>query len=136
MAKDECIIDCGTTHTILTKKIYFTSLLTRKAFIATIAWSSNLIEGTGRAVLVTPNGTPLQIKHALYSPKSMRNPFSFKDIHFNEYHLETVDKKDKEYFYITQVISCQKCVLENFLCIFSRLYFTCIKVMKSLTVLI
>ena len=136
MAEDECIIDCGTTHTILTKKIYFTSLLMRKAFIATIAGSSDLIEGSGRAALVLPNGTPLQIKNALYSPRSRRNLLSFKDIRLNGYHLETVDKKGKEYLYITQVVSCQKCVLENFLCISSGLYFTRIKVMESHTVLI
>ena len=106
MAEDECIIDCGTTHTILTKKIYFISLLMRKAFIATIAGSSDLIEGSGRAALVLPNGTPLQIKNALYSPRSRRNLLSFKDMRINGYHLETVDKKGKEYLYITQVVSC------------------------------
>ena len=96
MAEDECIIDCETTHTILSKKIYFSSSLMRKAFIATIAGSSDLIEGSGRAALVLPNGIPLQIKNALYSPRSRRNLLSFKDIRLNGYHLETVDKKGKK----------------------------------------
>ena len=107
----------------------------RKVFITTIAGSSYLIEGSERAALVLPNGTPLQIKNALYSLKSMMNLLSFKDIRLNGYHLEMVDKKGEKYLYITQVVSCQKCVFENFLCISSGLYFTRIKVMESDTVL-
>ena len=136
MAEDERIIDCRTTHTILTKKIYFTFLLMRKVFINTIAGSSNLIEGSRRAALVLLNGTPLHIKNTLYSPKSRRNLLCFKDMHLNGYHLETVDKKGKEYFYIIQVVLYQKRVLKNFLCISLGLCFTRIKIMESNTVLI
>ena len=136
MAEDECIIDCETTHTILSKKIYFSSSLMRKAFIATIAGSSDLIDGSGGTALVLPNGTSLHIKNALYSPRSRRTLLSFKDIRLNGYHLQTIDKKGTEYLYITQVVSYQKRVLENFLCISSGLYFPRIKVMESHTVLI
>ena len=116
MTNDECSIDCWITHSILTRKIYFTSLLMRKAFIATIVRSSDLIKVSGRATLVLPNEILLQIKNALYFPKSERYILSIKDIRLDRYHLETVDKR-KEYLYITQVVSCQKRVLENIFCI-------------------
>ena len=50
----------------------------RKAFIATIAGSSDLIECSRIATLVFSNGTPLQIKNALYSPKFMKNFLALK----------------------------------------------------------
>ena len=69
----------------------------RKAFIATIVGSLDVIEGSRKAALVLPNGTPLQIKNTLYSPKSRRNLLSLKDIHLYRYHLERVDKEGKEH---------------------------------------
>ena len=48
MVDDERIVDCGTPHIILQKQIYFTSLSMRKAFIATIVGSSNVIKGFGK----------------------------------------------------------------------------------------
>lgn len=77
-----------------------------------------------------PNGTPLQIKNALYIPKSGRNLLSFKDLHIRGYHLETVDNEGKEYSYIAQIVSCQKGVLESFACISLGLYCICIKMME------
>ena len=60
---------------------------------------------------------------------------SFKDMRLNVYHLKTTDKEGKEYLSITQVVSCQKRVLESFTCISSGLYCTHIKMMESHTVL-
>lgn len=65
MVDDECIVDYGTTHIVLQKQIYFIFLSMKKAFIIAIVGSSDLIEGSGRATLVLPNVTPLQIKNAL-----------------------------------------------------------------------
>ena len=39
-----------------------------------------------------PNGTRFHINDALYSSKSRRNLLSFKDIHWNVYHIETMNE--------------------------------------------
>ena len=51
-----------------------------------------------------PNGTRFHISDALYSSKSTRNLFSFKDIHKNGYHIETMNEGNKESLYITSII--------------------------------
>lgn len=43
----------------------------------------------------------LCINDALYSTKFRRNLSNFKDIHHNEFHIETVNKNDTKYLYIT-----------------------------------
>ena len=116
------------------KESIFSHFIIKEDNYSHIAGSSDLVEGFGRAVLMLPNRTPLQIKNAIYSSKSMRNLLSLEDIRLNGFHLQTVDKKGKEYHYITQIVSNKKHVLESFLCISSGLYFTC-KVMESHTVL-
>ena len=77
---DVCLADCATTHTILIEKIYFFNLITTNTSVSIISGTSNLIEGSGRANIVLPNGTRFHINHALYSSKSRRNLLSFKDI--------------------------------------------------------
>lgn len=42
----------------------------------------------------------LCIHDALYSTKSRINLSNFKDIHHNEFCIETVNKNDSEYLYI------------------------------------
>ena len=41
----------------------------------------------------------------MFSTKSKRNFLSFKDICQNVYHIETTNKNDSEYLYITLVVS-------------------------------
>ena len=47
-----------------------------------------------------PNETRFHINDVLYSRKSKRN-LSLKDILKNEYHVETMNEGNVEYFYIT-----------------------------------
>ena len=84
-----CLIDSATTHTVLRKEKYFSSLIMREANAQTISRSINLIEGSGRANILLPGGTKLYIDNALYSTKSKRNLLGFKDIRRNGYHVET-----------------------------------------------
>ena len=65
--KDFCLADSVTTHTILKDKKYFKILKLCKANVNTIASSSNLIKGSGRAIIMLPKGTKLCIDDALYS---------------------------------------------------------------------
>ena len=74
---DVCLADCATTHTILREKIYFFNVITTNTSVSTISGTSNLIEGSGTANIVLPNGTRFHINDALYSSKSRRKLLSF-----------------------------------------------------------
>ena len=77
---DACLTDCAITHTILCDKKYFSNFTLAQSNVHTISGPVNLIKGSGKATIVLPNGTKLQIEDALYSNKSSRNLLSFKDI--------------------------------------------------------
>lgn len=78
--EDLCLVDSATTHTILKDKKYFSQLVMKEISVSTISGSTRIIEGSGRANVLLPGGTKLEIIDALYSPKSQRNLLSFKDI--------------------------------------------------------
>ena len=128
---DVCLVDCATTHTIFREKIYFFNLITTNTNVSTISGTSNLIEGSGRANIVLPNGTRFHINDALYSSKSRRNLLSFKDIRRNGYHIETMNEGNKECLYITSIISGKNIVAEKLLAFSSGLYHTTIKSIES-----
>ena len=67
---DICLVDSGTTHTILKCQKFFSTLELNKQNVSTIAGSAQTIEGSGRAHILLPNGTHLSIQHALYSSNS------------------------------------------------------------------
>ena len=66
---DICILDSGTTHTILKHKKYFSDLKSTKAIINTISGPIDLIEGYGKANIILPNGTKLFVNDALFFTK-------------------------------------------------------------------
>ena len=92
--EDECLVDSGTTNTILKNRKYFYEFHIANANVNTICGTSNLIEGSGKACIVLPKGTQLIINDALYSSRSRRNLLSFKDIRRNGYHLETMTQNE------------------------------------------
>ena len=92
---DTCLVDSGTTHTILTNQIFFCDLVYDTTNVSTIAGPAKIIDGSGRAHVVLPNGTHLLIQHAIYSTTSRRNLLSFKDIRMNGYHMETRHENNK-----------------------------------------
>ena len=77
---DICLVDSATTHTILQDYKYFSTLVLSKTSVNTISGATSLIEGSGRANIMLPNGTIIHINDALLSSKSRRNLLSFKDI--------------------------------------------------------
>ncbi|KAL6542349.1 hypothetical protein OROMI_023951 [Orobanche minor] len=133
--EDICLVDSGTTNTILRSNKYFIDLQEYKAKINTISGSTNLIDGSGRANIILPEGTKLEISDALYSPKSLRNLLSFKDIRRNGYHLETISEDNREYLCITSSDMSQKHVIEKLAAISSGLYLTTIKAIESYSVI-
>jgi len=87
-------------------------------------FGTNIIEGSGRAIVLLLKGTRLHIKNAFYSPKSNRNLLSFNDIRLNGYHIKTNNEGDIEYLYITQIELDIKRVLEKLLAFSYGLYYT------------
>ena len=101
---DACLSDCATTHTILRDKKYFSNFTLAQYNVHTISGPVNLIKGSGKATIILPKGTKLQIEDALYYNKSSRNLPSFKDIRRNGYHIETMNHDANEYLLITSII--------------------------------
>jgi hypothetical protein len=71
--KDECLVDSGTTNTILKDKKYFSQLSPAETHVNIISGISNLIEGSERVCIFLPKGTKLIINDALYFSKFRRN---------------------------------------------------------------
>ncbi|TYG80371.1 hypothetical protein ES288_D02G210900v1, partial [Gossypium darwinii] len=99
--------------------------------VNTISGSSKLIEGFGRAIILLPKGTKFVINDAIHFIKSQRNLLSFKDIHLNGYHIDTMNEKNIEYLYITNVEYGKKYVLERLPAFSSGLYYTHISAIET-----
>ena len=111
--EDTCLVDSATTHSIFIKVKYFSNLKLEENCVNTIFGSARLIEGSGRACILLPEGTKLIIADALFSTKSQRNLLCFKDIRLNGYHIETMGDKSREYLNITSNDSGVKRFLES-----------------------
>jgi transposase InsO family protein len=96
-----------------------------------VSGNTKMIEYFGRANILLPRGTQLNIANALYSSKSHRNLLSFKDIRQNGYHIETMNEENVEYLYITKVISGRKCTLEKLPEFYTGLYSTSISMIET-----
>lgn len=121
--KDICVIDSGTTHSIFKDEKYFSTLFRRKANVTTISGNAKIIEGSERATIFLPKGTKIVIEDALFSFKSPRNLLSFKDIHRNGYHVETLNEMNIEYLGIIKCVSGQKYILKKLPTLSSGLYY-------------
>jgi hypothetical protein len=130
--ENACIVDSGTTHTILKSKMHFSYLTLQDAVVHIIFGSAKLIEGLGRATIMLPCGTKVDINKAIYSPKSQRNLLSFKDIRRNGYHTETMCEGNVEYLNITKISSGKKYVLKKLPELPSGLSYTSLKKNESL----
>ena len=133
--EDTCLVDCATTHTILRDKIYFSDLTLVKSNVNTISVPIDLIQGSGRATIILPNGTKIHINDALYLAKSNRNLLSFNDIRRNEYHIETMNNGSNEYLLITSIIFENKHILEKLSSYSYGLYQTIIKPIESYAIM-
>ena len=122
-----CLVDSGTTNTILREMKYFQTLRKREGNVMTIAGRDALIVGSGRATIILPMGTQLTIEDALLYPESTRTLLSYKDIRKNGLHVEThVDNKE-EFIFFTRLTGSNKQVCEKIPSLESGLYYTYIK---------
>jgi peptide/histidine transporter 3/4 len=128
MAEAEiCLVDNGTTNTILRETRYFQMLTKKSGNIMTIARSNAHIVGTGSDTLVLPMGTQIFVKDALLYPDSKRTLLSFKDIRASGFHVETEIEHGTEYLLITKFDEYQKRVVERLPSSPSGLYYTYVK---------
>ena len=116
-------------------KKYFSNFTLAQSNVHTISGPVNLINGSGKATIILPKGTKLQIEDALYSNKSSRNLLSFKDIRRNGYHIETMNHDANEYLLTASIISGQKCILEQLPSLSCGLYRTTIRSIESYAVM-
>jgi hypothetical protein len=84
-----CIIDSGTSHSILRDNKYFASTTSSSGVITTITGQNQLEEGYGLAIVVLPGKTTLKIKSSIYAPTATRNFISFQDIRANDLYIHT-----------------------------------------------
>jgi hypothetical protein len=129
--RDECLVDSGTTNTILKSKKYFSQLSLVEIRVNIISGISNLIEGSGRAYILLHEGTKLIINDALYSSKCRRNLLSFNDIWRNGYHIEIMTENNIEYLQVITIKYGQKIILEKMEALSSGLYCTNISSIES-----
>lgn len=126
-----CLADSATTHSILKNKRYFSQLVMKNGNISTISGSANIIEGSGKANILLPWGTQIEISNAFYSPKSQRNLLSFKDIRSNGYHIETTSEGKVEFLQITCISQGTKHIKEKLPAFSSGLYYTYISMVET-----
>lgn len=122
-----CLIDCATTHVILTDKRFFISLdeSNTPSNIKTVGGVVSIARGSGHARVVLPNGTSIDIEKAIYAPESSRNLLSFADLRKNGIHVNTASMADgKE---CLRLIDRRGVVVEECLDNGNGLYFTHIK---------
>lgn len=111
-----CLANYTITHTILRDKKYFSNWTLSPSNVKNISLPIDFIKGSRRATIILPNGTKFQIIDTLYSDASSRNLLGFEDIHWNRYHIETMNHDGIEYLLITCIIYGGKQILEpNFL---------------------
>ncbi|XP_026398604.1 uncharacterized protein LOC113294422 [Papaver somniferum] len=127
----ECMVDSGTTHTILRNRQLFVNLTPYNTSVITMIGSSQVIIGRGNAQFILPNGTVIKVTEALYAPRANRTLLSFKDIRANRYHLETHSENGIEYIDVTSNECGRKRILEKLISQSSGLYLTPIRVIES-----
>jgi len=127
MDEELCLVDSGTTNSILRETKYFQNLTKKQGNVLTIAGRDAMIVGTGRATIVLPMGTHITIEDALLYPDSKRTLLNYRDIRQNGFYIETGDDNNKEFLLITKDNGYGKQTVEQIPSFLSGLYYTYIK---------
>ena len=127
MDEEICIVDSGTTNSILKEIKYFQTLTNSKENVLTIAGHDAVIAGFGQAIITLPMGIMIIIEDALLYPDSTRTLLSYRDIHKNGYHIETHHQNNEEFLLITKDNGYSRDTLERIPSTSSGLYYSYIK---------
>lgn len=95
-----CVIDNGTSHTILRDPRFFSEIIPLNRLITTITGQKRLEEGYGPTTIILPNRTVIRVKSAIYAPTATQNLISFRDVRDNELHIHTSIDADTEVLHI------------------------------------
>ena len=80
------------------------------------------------------NGTMIHVTDAFYAPKPNQILLSFRDIHANRFHLETLNENGQPFLFITFNDYGRKRILEKLMSQTSGLYLTTIRIIESCVV--
>lgn len=97
---DNCIIDSGTTHSILRDKRFFRYITPSTRPLTTIAGQQSIEQGHGPASVKLPNGTTIDMQDAVFAPTSTRNLISFQDIRSSNLHIQTNRENKSEVLHL------------------------------------
>jgi hypothetical protein len=95
-----CIIESGTSHSILRDQKYLTTITPSSWVITRIIGQNQLEEEFGPALVILPQRTTIKIASAIYAPTATRNLISFQDIRANNLHTHTSMKGKIEVLHI------------------------------------
>lgn len=127
MKEEMCLVDSGTTNSILREVKYFQTLTKLNGDILTIVGRGAVIVGTGRAIFTLPMGTQIIIEDDLLYPDSTRTLIGYRDIRKNGFHIETHEENKEEYLLFTKNHGYGKRIFEKIPSLSSGLYYTYIK---------
>jgi hypothetical protein len=133
MEEELCLVDSGTTNSILREIKYFQTLTKRSGNVLTIAGHNAKIVGSGRATITLPMGTQVTIEDALLYPDSTRTLLSFRDIRKSGLHISTHTENNEEFLLIFKPSEYGANILERIPSLPSGLYYTYIKPVPHVT---
>jgi hypothetical protein len=128
-----CLVDSGTTNSILREIKYFQTLTKRSGNVLTIAGRDAKIVGSGRATITLPMSTQVTIEDALLYPDSTRTLLSFRDIRKSGLHISTHTENNEEFLLISNPSEYGTNILERIPSLPSGLYYTYIKPVPHIT---
>ena len=102
IGEELCLVDSGTTNSILREIKYFQTLKKREGKVLTIARHDTVIVGSRRAIITLSMGTQITIEDALLYPDSTRTLLSYGDIRQNGFHIETHMDNREEFLLLTK----------------------------------
>jgi hypothetical protein len=127
MEEELCLVDSGTTNSILRETKYFQTLTKRQGNVLTIAGRDATIIGSGCATITLPMCTQLTIEDALLYPDSTRTLLTYRDIRKNGLHVETHEEHKEEFLLLVKNTGYGKQILEKIPSLPTRIYYTYIK---------
>jgi len=127
MEEELCLVDSGTTNSIVREIKYFHTLRKSKGNVMTITGHDAIVIGSGQAMVTLPRGTQITIDDALLYPDSTRTLLSYRDIRKNGFHVDTHEDNAEEFLLIIKCNRYGKQIIEKIPSLPFGLYYTYIE---------